>query len=52
MDTLLAQSDFVVVCCLLDASTRHLVGAPQFARMRPDAYFINVARGPIVDEVR
>jgi len=51
MDTLLAQSDFVVVCCLLDASTRHLVGAPQFARMRPDAYFINVARGPIVDEV-
>jgi D-3-phosphoglycerate dehydrogenase len=50
MDTLLAQSDFVVVCCLLDASTRHLLGATQFARMRPDAYFINVARGPIVDE--
>lgn len=50
MDTLLAQSDFVVVCCLLDATTRHLVGTPQFARMRSDAYFINVARGPIVDE--
>ena len=50
MDSLLAQSDFVVVCCLLDASTRHLIGAPQFARMRADAYFINVARGPIVDE--
>jgi D-3-phosphoglycerate dehydrogenase len=50
MDTLLAQSDFVVVCCLLDASTRHLIAAPQFARMRADSYFINVARGPIVDE--
>ena len=50
MDTLLAQSDFVVVCCLLDTSTRHLIGAPQFLRMRADAYFINVARGPIVDE--
>jgi len=50
LDTLMAESDFVVVCCLLDAATRHLVGAPQFARMRPDAYFINVARGPIVDE--
>ncbi|MEO5766268.1 MAG: NAD(P)-dependent oxidoreductase [Casimicrobiaceae bacterium] len=50
LDTLLAQSDFVVVCCLLDATTRHLVGAPQFARMRADAYFINVARGPVVDE--
>jgi len=50
MDTLLATADFVVVACLLDPSTRHLVGAPQLAQMRPDAYFINVARGPIVDE--
>ncbi len=50
MEALLEQSDFVVVCCLLDASTRHLVGAAEFARMRRDAYFINVARGPIVDE--
>lgn len=50
MDTLLATADFVVVACLLDPSTRHLVGAPEFAKMRPEAYFINVARGPIVDE--
>ena len=50
LDTLLERSDFVVVCCLLDAETRHLIGAPQFARMKPTAYFINVARGPIVDE--
>jgi len=50
MATLFAESDFVVVCCLLDATTRHLVGPAQFARMRSDAYFVNVARGPIVDE--
>jgi phosphoglycerate dehydrogenase-like enzyme len=50
LDTLMAESDFVVVCCLLNDETRHLVGAPQFARMKPTGYFINVARGPIVDE--
>ncbi len=47
---LMREADFVVVCCLLDSTTRHLVGAREFALMRPDAYFINVARGPIVDE--
>jgi D-3-phosphoglycerate dehydrogenase len=47
---LLEQSDFVVVACLLNERTRHLIGAEQFARMKPSAYFINVARGPIVDE--
>ncbi len=48
--TLLRESDFIVVCCLLNDQTRHLVGAAQFALMKPTAYFINVARGPIVDE--
>jgi D-3-phosphoglycerate dehydrogenase len=50
LDTLMAESDFAVVCCLLNDETRHLVGAPQFAKMKPSGYFINVARGPIVDE--
>ena len=35
LDTLMRESDFVVVCCLLNDETRHLVGAPQFARMKP-----------------
>jgi len=48
--TLLGESDFVVVCCLLNERTRHLMGAREFAQMKPSAYFINVARGPIVDE--
>jgi D-3-phosphoglycerate dehydrogenase len=50
LDTLMAESDFIVVAALLDEGTRHLVGAKQFARMKPSACFINVARGPIVDE--
>ena len=31
-------------------TTRHLFGAREFARMKPTAYFINVSRGPVVDE--
>jgi D-3-phosphoglycerate dehydrogenase len=50
LDTLCAESDFVVAIPLLNAETRHLVGARQFARMKPTAYFINVSRGPVVDE--
>ena len=50
LPTLMRESDFVVVCALLDERTRHLVGAEQFALMKASAYFINVARGPIVDE--
>jgi phosphoglycerate dehydrogenase-like enzyme len=47
---LLREADFIVVCCLLNERTRHLIGAKEFALMRPNALFINVARGPIVDE--
>ena len=50
LDTLLSQSDFVSVNCLLDEHTRGLVGAAEFARMKRTAYFINTARGPVVDE--
>jgi D-3-phosphoglycerate dehydrogenase len=49
-DTLYAESDFVVAIPLLDERTRHLIGAAAFARMKPTAYFINVSRGPVVDE--
>ena len=50
LEQLLREADFVVIACLLNDETRHLIGAPQFAQMKPSAYFINVARGPIVDE--
>ncbi|HEX6690299.1 MAG TPA: NAD(P)-dependent oxidoreductase [Burkholderiales bacterium] len=50
LDRLMAESDFVVVACLLNEETRGLVGARELALMKPTAYFVNVARGPIVDE--
>src|SRR4029078_7927151 len=50
LEQLLRESDFIVIACLLTEETRHLIGAPQFAMMKPGAYFMNVARGPIVDE--
>lgn len=46
----LSESDFVVIACLLTSETRHLIGSAEFARMKPSAYLINVARGPIVDQ--
>lgn len=51
MATLLRESDFVVTIPLLNEETRHLVSAREFAQMKRTAYFINVSRGPVVDEV-
>lgn len=50
LPTLLAESDFVQVCCPLNAETRGLFGADAFASMKPTAYFITTARGHIHDE--
>jgi glyoxylate reductase len=50
MDTLLAQSDFVSVHVPLLAETQGLFTNTKFARMKPTAFFINTARGSVVDE--
>ena len=50
LDELLKRSDVVVVACLLDASTRRLLNAERIRLMKPSAYLINVARGPVIDE--
>lgn len=50
MDDLLTQSDFVSVHTPLNAQTRQLFGAAQFAKMKPTALFINTARGAVVDQ--
>ncbi|MFG2000540.1 2-hydroxyacid dehydrogenase [Spirillospora sp. NPDC048911] len=47
---LLASSDAVVVTVPLNEHTRGLIGAAELDLMRPDAFLINVARGPVVDE--
>ena len=50
IDELLPRADYVVIAAPLTDVTRNLFDAARLARMRPDAYLINVARGPIVDE--
>ena len=50
LDSLLGASDAVSIHCVLNAQTRHLIGAAQLARMKPTAFLVNVSRGEIVDE--
>ena len=50
METLFRESDFLTVNCPLNEHTRGLVNQRLIALMKPSAYLINTARGPIVDE--
>jgi phosphoglycerate dehydrogenase-like enzyme len=47
---LLAWADFVVLAVPHTRETDKMLGARELARMRPDAYLVNVARGSVVDE--
>lgn len=47
---LLPRADFVSVHVPLLPQTRHLIGAAEFALMKPTAIFINTSRGPVVDQ--
>lgn len=51
MEALLSRADFVSLHVPLTQETRHLIGADQLAMMKPEAYLINTARGPVVDEL-
>jgi D-2-hydroxyacid dehydrogenase (NADP+) len=50
LTTLLAESDFVVICVPLTQDTRKLIGKEELMAMKPTAYIINIARGGIIDE--
>ncbi|HMK79262.1 MAG TPA: NAD(P)-dependent oxidoreductase [Xanthobacteraceae bacterium] len=50
LETLLAESDFVVCLVIANAQTENLMNAANFARMRKSAYFLNLSRGNLVDE--
>ncbi len=50
LEELLRRSDFVSVHAPYSAETHHLIGAAQLHAMRPGAFLINTARGPLVDE--
>src|SRR6266436_9347575 len=48
--TLFHEADVVTVHLVLSSRTKGLIGAPEFALMKPNARFVNTSRGPIVDE--
>jgi phosphoglycerate dehydrogenase-like enzyme len=50
LDTLMRESDYIVVLCKLTDETFHLINAERLRQMKPSAFLINIARGPIVDE--
>ena len=49
-DQLMAECDMITIHCPLTPETRGLLGADQFARMKPDVAIVNTARGPIINE--
>jgi lactate dehydrogenase-like 2-hydroxyacid dehydrogenase len=49
LEELLERSDFVTLHCPLTPQTRGLIGAEALRRMKPTAYLVNTARGPVID---
>jgi phosphoglycerate dehydrogenase-like enzyme len=50
LDTVLRDSDYVLVNCALTAETRGLIGSRELSLMKPQAFIINTARGPIIQQ--
>jgi D-3-phosphoglycerate dehydrogenase len=50
MDELLARADYVICLAIANEETENLLGEAAFARLKPEAFFINLSRGNLVDE--
>ncbi len=50
MERLLSEADFVTVNCDLNPTSQQLMGEEEFKTMKPSAFIINLARGPIINE--
>jgi len=50
LDSVLKQSDFVVLAAPLTPKTQHLMNGARLAQMKPTAFLINVSRGPLIDD--
>jgi D-3-phosphoglycerate dehydrogenase / 2-oxoglutarate reductase len=50
LEDLLGRADYVVCLAVANEKTENLIGQAALARMRPDAFFINLSRGNLVDE--
>ncbi|HEY7405317.1 MAG TPA: D-2-hydroxyacid dehydrogenase [Candidatus Angelobacter sp.] len=50
IDSVLPQADYVLLCTPVTPATTGLINAARLSKMKPDAYLINVGRGPLIDE--
>jgi phosphoglycerate dehydrogenase-like enzyme len=50
IDNVLPRADYVLLCPPVTPATTGLMNAARLSKMKPDAYLINVARGPLIDE--
>ncbi|TVQ29692.1 MAG: dehydrogenase [Geminicoccaceae bacterium] len=50
LETLFRESDFLSISCPLNDQTHHIVNAERLALMKPTAFLVNTARGPVVDQ--
>jgi phosphoglycerate dehydrogenase-like enzyme len=50
IDEVLPRADYVLLCTPVTPATTGIVNAARLEKMKPDAYLINVARGPLIDE--
>ena len=50
LETLVRTADYICICAALTPETHHVIDAARLAMMKPTAFLINVARGPIVDQ--
>jgi phosphoglycerate dehydrogenase-like enzyme len=50
IDDVLPQADYVLLCTPVTPATTGIMNAARMSKMKPDAYLINVARGPLIDE--
>lgn len=51
LDTELSKAQFVILACALTHETRFLFDFERIAKMRPDSYLVNVARGEVIEQV-
>jgi phosphoglycerate dehydrogenase-like enzyme len=50
IDDVLPQADYVLLCTPVTPATSGMMNEARLSKMKPDAYLINVARGPLIDE--
>jgi D-3-phosphoglycerate dehydrogenase len=50
LEQMLGQADYVICLAIANEETENLMNEAMFARMKPDAFFINMSRGNLIDE--